>query len=264
MPPIRLLFFDIDGTLVSFKTHAIPASTVRVLTEVHRRGVKIIIATGRARLLIDNLAAIEHLIDGYVTINGAYNFVGGEVVGVHPIDPADVAAALSACTRLDVPCLVVGERDVAVHNPQPIVEDIFRSTIDIRNIDYQAPPEPLLASQPVMQLTPFVTEEQERQLMAATRSCVSARWHPAFADITSVQADKGQALLAMAAHLGVAPAQTMAFGDGGNDVAMVRTAGIGVAMGNAIGELKAVADHVTTAIDDDGILQALRHYGLVE
>ena len=64
------LFFDIDGTLVSFKTHQIPPSTIFALTQAKANGHKVLIATGRPPLIITNLRAIEHLIDGYVTING--------------------------------------------------------------------------------------------------------------------------------------------------------------------------------------------------
>jgi hypothetical protein len=55
----------------------------------------------------------------------------------------------------------------------------------------------------------------------------------------------------------------MAFGDGGNDASMIRTAGIGVAMGNALDSLKKEADYTTTSVDDDGVLNALRHFKLV-
>ena len=65
------LFFDIDGTLVSFKSHEIPASTVIALTQAKANGSRVYIATGRPPLIITNLKAIEHLIDGYVTTNGA-------------------------------------------------------------------------------------------------------------------------------------------------------------------------------------------------
>ena len=76
-------------------------------------------------------------------------------------------------------------------------------------------------------------------------------------------ADKGEGLLAMAKHQGLDPQYTMAFGDGGNDTTMIRKAGIGVAMGNAIDELKKEADFVTTTVDEDGIQYALRHFGLI-
>ena len=54
----------------------------------------------------------------------------------------------------------------------------------------------------------------------------------------------------------------MAFGDGDNDISMIEAAGVGVAMGNAAPEVQAKADFVTTAVDNHGVLNALRHFGL--
>ena len=55
----------------------------------------------------------------------------------------------------------------------------------------------------------------------------------------------------------------MAFGDGGNDVPIIKEAGIGVAMGNAVDEVKQTADFVTRHIDEDGVAYALRHFGVI-
>ena len=74
---IKALFFDIDGTLVSFKTHQIPVSTIEALEAAKAKGIQIFISTGRPRVIINNLAALQErkLIDGYITMNGAYCFV---------------------------------------------------------------------------------------------------------------------------------------------------------------------------------------------
>jgi hydroxymethylpyrimidine pyrophosphatase-like HAD family hydrolase len=117
--------------------------------------------------------------------------------------------------------------------------------------------------QRVLQMTPFFPESYEAELMARIPSCTSGRWHPEFTDITAKQADKGQGLLAIAEQEGLDPKFTMAFGDGGNDTSMILQAGIGVAMGNAIDALKQQADYVTTSVDDDGILNALRHFNVI-
>ena len=77
---IKALFFDIDGTLVSFRTHKIPQSTVDALEDAKRNGVAVYISTGRPIMLINNLGQIEHLIDGYITTNGARCFVGNHTV----------------------------------------------------------------------------------------------------------------------------------------------------------------------------------------
>ena len=68
---VKYLFFDIDGTLVSFNTHKIPQSTVDALTHAKSNGQKVYISTGRPMLFINNLGQIEHLIDGYITTKGA-------------------------------------------------------------------------------------------------------------------------------------------------------------------------------------------------
>ena len=55
----------------------------------------------------------------------------------------------------------------------------------------------------------------------------------------------------------------MAFGDGGNDISMLKAAGVGVAMGNASDDVKSHAAYVTTSASEDGIANALKHFGLV-
>ena len=56
---IKAVFFDIDGTLVSFKTHQIPVSTIEALEAAKAKGIQIFISTGRPRVIINNLAALQ-------------------------------------------------------------------------------------------------------------------------------------------------------------------------------------------------------------
>ena len=120
-----------------------------------------------------------------------------------------------------------------------------------------------LGDEQVLQVTPFCSVEQETLLMPTLRNCTSGRWHPAFTDITAADADKGKGLHAMADYLGLNIDETMAFGDGGNDISIVREAGTGVAMGNAGDNLKQVADYITTHVDEDGVKNALLHFGVI-
>ena len=69
--------------------------------------------------------------------------------------------------------------------------------------------------------------------------------------------------MTMAGRLGLDASETMAFGDGGNDKTIIAAAGVGIAMGNATDEVKAVADYVTTSVDDDGIRNALKHFNII-
>jgi len=259
---IRSLFFDIDGTLVSFKTHEVPASTIFALTQAKANGVKIFISTGRTKVIIDNLGAIEHLIDGYITTNGALCFIHDDIVCCNPIPQNDVQLLMNDAEQNDYSCIIVGEKDVAVYNPQPIVEKIFRGQLNVKNIDCTKPVDGILR-QRILQMTPFFREEHEAEVMAKLSNCVSGRWHPEFTDITALEADKGKGLVAMAQYSGFNIAETMAFGDGGNDISIIRQAGIGVAMGNANESAKEAADYVTSSVDEDGIKNALVHFGII-
>lgn len=261
-PAKYAMFFDIDGTLVSFKTHRIPDSTIAALTEARGNGHKVFIATGRPPLIITNLGDIEHLIDGYITTNGALCYVGGEIVCCKSI-PDDAARLLvDDAIAKNYSMIVVGEQDVAVIDPHGEVDRIFRQEIAVENLDLEKPLEDVM-QQRIMQITPFFSESYEREMMARIPCCVSGRWHPAFTDITAKGADKGAGIMELASHLGFNPEHTIAFGDGGNDTSMIRAAGIGVAMGNALESLKAEADYITTSVDEDGVMNALRHFGII-
>lgn len=110
---IKALFFDIDGTLVSFSTHRVPAVAVEALAEAKRNGVKIYISTGRPVRLIVNLQQIDRLVDGYVSTSGAYCFVGKETVCCEAMLQEDVDSVLEACRAWNVPVEVVGTSKVA-------------------------------------------------------------------------------------------------------------------------------------------------------
>lgn len=259
---IKALFFDIDGTLVSFATHRIPESTVRALRQARQNGLKIFIATGRPRQLIDNIGEISDLIDGYVTVNGAYCFVGDEVVDFNPIPACEAYAIWQAADRMGAACLSVGVGGLRMDNASEELLQSLRQLLNIGEIQ-EAVSFDELASRGIVQMTVFVTAEQESELLAEAPAVVSSRWYPSFADVTSDGADKGRGIARMAEHFGIRIEDTMAFGDGGNDVAMLRAAGVGVAMGNAGVDVQSAADYVTDSVDCDGVEKALLHFGLI-
>jgi Cof subfamily protein (haloacid dehalogenase superfamily) len=256
------LFFDIDGTLVSFKTHEIPDSTIQALTQAKKNGSRVYIATGRPPVIITNLGSIAHLIDGYITTNGALCYVGDEFVGCQPIPKEDVLTCVEDAQEKGYSLIVVGRKDVAVLDPKGDVERIFHQMLAVTEFDMASPLSEVL-KQDILQLTPFFSADYEAELLARLPHCISGRWHPEFTDITANGADKGKGIIAMAKHQGFDLNRTMAFGDGGNDSSMILQAGIGVAMGNAIDALKQQADYVTTSVDDDGILNALKHFNVI-
>ena len=132
----KALFFDIDGTLVSFKTHRIPSSTIEALEAAHAKGLKIFIATGRPKAIINNLSELQdrNLIDGYITMNGAYCFVGEQVIYKSAIPQEEVKAMAAFCEKKGVPCIFVEERHISVCQPDDMVKKIFYDFLHVNVI----------------------------------------------------------------------------------------------------------------------------------
>lgn len=245
--------------MVSFQTHRIPDSTVQAIRQAKELGIKVFISTGRPFSLINNLQEIRELIDGYITVNGAYCFIGEQVISCSPIPEEDVRTLIRQADEMNFACMVVGEKDLIMYNSNEKVDYIFRQMLNVHGMKESRSLDALW-SHPILQLTPVISEEEERQIMPLLPHCTSSRWYPDFADITAQGADKSKGLRAVMDFLGLKKEETMAFGDGGNDISIVREAGIGVAMGNANESLKAVADYVTASVDEEGIRKALEHF----
>ena len=255
---IKAVFFDIDGTLVSFKTHEVPASTVKALAALREKGVKVFIATGRQKGSINNLGSLQF--DGYVTLNGGFCLAGDKVIYKRSIPQEDIQALIRYQQEKPFPCALVEE------------DGLFQNYIDENAfslyglLNFPLPPvRPLEENngKEVFQLIAFFQAANEQEIMSVLPHCEATRWNPLFADVVPKGSSKAIGIDHIIAHYGIALEETMAFGDGGNDIPMLRHAGIGVALGNASDEVKASADWVTTSVDEDGIMNALRHFGVI-
>ena len=110
----------------------------------------------------------------------------------------------------------------------------------------------------------YLDTEAERRVMAQLPGLAASRWCPIFADINVAGIDKATGMREFMSAYGYRAAEVAAFGDGGNDVAMLSAAGVGVAMGNACEEALHAADYVTAPVDEDGIARALGHLGILD
>ena len=100
-------------------------------------------------------------------------------------------------------------------------------------------------------------------MMPCLPECKALRWSVAFINVVDQNGGKAGGIAETCAKYGFGQKEIMAFGDGGNDIDMLEYAGIGVAMGNAGETAKVAADYVTTAVDDDGIYNALKHFEVI-
>lgn len=257
---IKAIFFDIDGTLVSFKTHEVPQSTIQALAALKQKGMQVFVATGRQYQSINNLGTLKF--DGYITLNGGFCIAGTDrVIYKHSILHQDIENLLAyQQTAESFPCAFVCEEGIYMNYKNESVEKLFRM------LNFPEPPiRPLheVSGKTVFQVIAFFSEGQEERIMSVLPHCESTRWNPLFADIVPAGSSKAVGVDKIVEHYGFSLDETMAFGDGGNDVAMLRHAHIGVAMGNADDEVKEKADYVTNSVDEDGIFNALKHFGVI-
>ena len=256
---IKAVFFDIDGTLVSFKTHRVPDSAKRAIAALRAKGVRVFIASGRQLLAINNLEDLQF--DGYVTLNGGYCIVGEQVIYKHSMPSEDMVSLVQYMEeREDFPCIFVHENAFCINYTDERTDEVFRL------LNFPQPPTlPLreAATGDIFQLVAFFTKEQEKAIMAVMPHCEATRWNPLFSDVIPKGSSKQVGVDKMLDYFGISLDESMAFGDGGNDVLMLKHVGIGVAMGNAEDEVKRAADYVTESVDEDGVEKALRHFGVI-
>ncbi len=262
---VKALFFDIDGTLVPYGSGHIPEEVSKAIAEVRSNGVKVFISTGRHLAWINNLGDTQF--DGFVTVNGGMCVASDRKTCIHKqcIEPEEIERLNEFSKRCDIPLVIVpAEGDIFITSLTPEVEMVAE--------ELHIPPIALdkvesAIGKDVVQLMAFGSETERREsglFGEVLKHSEATSWNPYFCDIIPAGSDKSCGLRAMAEHFGFDMSETMAFGDGSNDIGMLRAAGIGVAMGNAEEKVKAVADYTTTADTDHGIVNALRHFGLIK
>lgn len=262
---IKTAFFDIDGTLTSFVTHVVPQSTVDALHALQRNGVKVFICSGRAPSYMGVvLDTIPVTFDGIVGLNGQYCTTRDGLDYRHPIDQADVKLITDWLeTHADV-VANYAESDYGYFNrTNTALERTWNSLGKTApKIDVHDPRE-RIANHSTFQISPYVDETMEAEIASMCGNVRGVRWHPAFTDLIPADGGKAVGMQVMLEHFGWTKDNAIAFGDGGNDVDMLRFAGISVAMGNATDEPKAAADYVTDSVDDAGIANALKHFDII-
>lgn len=256
----KIVFFDIDGTLLSHKTNTVPASALDAIRQLREQGILVFLATGRHRSHLESLPPLRGLTyDGAVSLNGGYCYDAGGRIFHNPICREDIAALLAWLESKPTPCGFTEEDrtyvnfyndrvhqvHAAIHTPLLPLGDLRRGL-----------------EKPVYQILLYLyAEDLVPPCMPHTRT---TRWFTGGVDIIPAEGGKALGIQKVLEHYGVSREETLAFGDGDNDQDMFDAVGFAVAMGNSVPQLLAAADYITDDVDSDGIAKALKHFGLIQ
>ena len=257
---IKALLLDVDGTLLSFETHKVSQSSMDALKKVHDSGIKIVIATGRAASDLHEIDAVPY--DGVIALNGAECVLrDGSVIRKVAIPVQDFRKSMELAREFDFAVALELNEGVFVNRLTPTVEQIAGI------VEHPVPPvvdiEEMFERKECCQLCFYFDEETEQKVMPLLPGLSATRWHPLFADVNVAGTSKATGLSLFADYYGIEVSEIMACGDGGNDIPMLKAAGIGVAMGNASEKVQSVADFVTDTVDNNGLCKALKQFGVI-
>ena len=249
---IRAIFFDIDGTLLSYNSHKVLPGTIEAFDILHSKGVRTFISSGRPMVLIPELPI---QFDGYITVNGGYCIVDGKVVLRNAINPYDCHKWLEYVAENNITTMCFTENDMYINRIDPVAAALRDQ------LGFEMPPvRPLseLQGKVVYQFIAIQPAEKDAEILEFLPHCRMPRWHSVFTDLIPADSSKAVGIERIIAHYGISREETMAFGDGANDIEMLEYVGTGVAMGNAADIVKQHSQYVTDSADDEGIWNALK------
>ena len=271
---IQAAFFDIDGTLLDPEDGGrMPASTLAALRALRARGIKTYIATGRDASMLAPLKALFPF-DGYIASNGQN--ILDDTGAPYPTlthDPADIRALLELAKTRWMSIMICEKGGTF-----PVADDEVNRRL-YRWLGTEMPPlyDPArLAEHPVVQFTVCLTPElagglrgqraleEGRELLRVLPGVEVTSAGGGILDCVPKGGGKEVGIAMVCQRLGVRREDTVVFGDGANDIRMLRWAGTGVAMGNAPANVQSQADYVTAPVGQDGIWQALSRLGVLE
>lgn len=255
---IRVIFFDIDGTLLSHQSGKVPESTVKSLARLQKKGIKAVVATGRDIAEMKKLPLQEIHFDGYLTLNGNICLdEKEEMFAGNAIDPGEVEVLVSIFQAGKMPFVLIGkDKRYINYVDDTVIQTQLATHGTIPDIgEYQG--------EEIYQCLAFVDQKTREKLEKLLDHCTITSWNDTGIDIIARTGGKAAGIQKFLDKENLSRSQTMAFGDGENDATMLKYAGTGVALGNACEALKKVADYITDDIDEDGIEKALIHFGLI-
>lgn len=261
----KLLFFDIDGTLIecNLDIYSITKNTRDALDRLKENGNDVFLATGRCKCFITE-GVMDYPFSGYVTCNGGYVEYQGEPVYKAVIPSEAIKATMELSEKYDLNYYFESSDYIYVRDCNDERHQWFAKNWGMK-------PEVVIDDFDPEKIETYigmivVNDKKDIPLMVEALSPyfdVQRHQSDYSFDLTLKGISKAVGIEKLVEQIERSMDDTIAFGDGRNDIEMLETVKIGVAMGNAVDEAKAVADYETDRIENDGIVKALKHFELI-
>ena len=218
---IKAVFFDVDGTLLSHKENEVPQSTRRTLKKLKERGIMTIVATGRHMIEYSKLPVSDIKFDGYLMLNGQLILDSDrKMYAGTPIDKGEMEVLAQIFKAKKIPFALIGENDRYINYvDETVVKTQSETKGTVPEIgDY--------TGEEVYQILAFVPEDKKKLLDDLLDECSITSWNDTGIDIIPRQGGKDTGIQIFLDTHGFDRSQVMAFGDGENDIAMIKFAGL--------------------------------------
>ena len=261
-PRIDLVASDLDGTLLD-ASGELPHSILPIVEELGRRRTRFTLVSGRPIIFMRQIAEALRVQTTMVAFNGAALFLDDTIIASTPFSMARLRPIMEEADRLGATVIYYTAWEAFALRKTDWVE---RNEQTIRRYTIAIPTEEEWTEAEILKAAILYHNDErihsaiDPQLDALQDAFSFSRYGTRFCEIMRRGVDKAYGLKELAAHLDIPLARILAIGDDVNDVTMLQEAGIGVAVNNALDEVKAAADHVTRAQNTDGVIEAIRLY----
>ncbi|WP_039044376.1 Cof-type HAD-IIB family hydrolase [Sporosarcina sp. ZBG7A] len=254
----KIVFFDVDGTLVNYEDGCISTSTKSALQILKSKGIRLVAATGRPLSMCQDFKDLG--IDTFITANGAYT--KHQDLVIHKIVlPKHIVHSVKNVANENKQSLSFFTEELTMNRIQnPTTFQAMNETLSL--LEYPKFNEKIFDGE-VYLMCLYVGDETIPKYKMQFPDLIFQRWHPNIVNVLHEEVSKSIAIKEVLKYFDIDSSEAIAFGDGDNDIDMLGIVGYGISMGNGSDKLKMSANYVTKKSSDDGIEFALQHLHLI-